>query len=88
MNALLSLDLKKVIKSRTIWLNFVVATLLLAEANITGLQGLLPDGTYKIVAFALPMLNLWLRMGTTRGLLKDAVGVASNDDNASPKSAA
>lgn len=51
--------------SRTILANLAVATLLLVEANLQLLDGLLPVPLYKIAAFGLPVLNLWLRAITT-----------------------
>ena len=54
--------------SKTVWLNAIVASCLVAETNVASLQGLLPDNTYKIVAFALPIVNIWLRGFATQGL--------------------
>lgn len=54
--------------SKTIWVNGVIATLLLAEANIASLQGLLPDWAHKSLMFGLPIVNLWLRAFTSQGL--------------------
>lgn len=55
-------------QSKTIWINLVIASLLLAEANIESLQGLLPEWLQKSLVFALPIINVWLRVFTTQGL--------------------
>jgi hypothetical protein len=54
--------------SKTIWLNVLVATFLLAEANIGVLQGLLPDWLQRALVFGLPIVNVWLRVITTKGV--------------------
>lgn len=59
---------KKPWLSKTILLNSLVAALLLAEAKVSSLQGFLPDSKYQIVAFALPILNMLLRVYTSQGL--------------------
>ena len=66
-----NLDFQKMLHSRTMMLNALIATLLLAESNMTQLQGFLPESTYKVVAFALPFINLWLRLGTSSSLKTD-----------------
>ena len=55
-------------QSKTIWINGCIATLLLAEANIAALQGLLPEWAHKSLMFGLPVVNLWLRVFTSQGL--------------------
>lgn len=55
-------------KSKTLWFNLLAATLLLAQQNIESLSGILPDSLVKPVAFALPIINIWLRAITTHGL--------------------
>lgn len=59
---------KKPWLSKTIGLNAVVAAGLLAEANISSLQGLLPVAKYQIVAFVLPIVNMLLRAYTSQGV--------------------
>lgn len=54
--------------SKTVWFNFIVAGCLIAEGNIEQLQGLLPANTYKVIAFGLPIVNIWLRGLATQGL--------------------
>lgn len=70
---------KKWFKSRTLWFNVFVAAMLLAEQNITSLQGLLPDSFYKLAVFLVPMINMLLRVATTKGLsftpkMPDSIG--------------
>jgi hypothetical protein len=55
-------------RSRTIWLNLLVATFLLAEANLDAMQGIFPDWLQKTLVFGLPIVNLWLRFATSQGL--------------------
>jgi hypothetical protein len=59
---------KKPWLSKTIVLNAMVAAGLLAEANIAGLQGVLPASKYQIVAFVLPIVNMLLRAYTSQGV--------------------
>lgn len=59
---------KKPWLSKTILINAVVAAGLLAEANVSSLQGFLPATKYQIVAFVLPIVNMLLRAYTTKGL--------------------
>jgi hypothetical protein len=54
--------------SKTIILNAIVAAGLLAEHNISSLQGLLPPGKYEAVAFGIPIVNMLLRMYTNQGV--------------------
>lgn len=54
--------------SKTFLFNTTMALLLLAESNVSGLQGLLPPSKYQILAFVLPMVNLVLRFYTTQGI--------------------
>lgn len=61
-------EVKKPWLSKTIVINALVAALLLADANISGLQGFLPASKYQIVAFLLPIVNMLLRAYTTKGL--------------------
>jgi hypothetical protein len=55
-------------KSKTMWLNLIAATLLLAEKNIEALSGIIPVSLYKTVIFGLPIANIWLRVITSQGL--------------------
>lgn len=70
--------MKKWWKSKVVWFNLIVALLLLAEANITKLQGLLPDDKYQLAAFALPIINLFMRFLSTQGLCTKLPG--QNDE--------
>jgi hypothetical protein len=54
--------------SKTLWLNALIATFLLAESNVSALQGLLPDTLQKWLVFGLPIVNIWLRAITSQGL--------------------
>jgi hypothetical protein len=60
--------MKHWMRSKTLWVNGIVATLLLAETNIQSLQGLLPAWAHQSLIFGLPIVNMWLRMTTTQGL--------------------
>jgi hypothetical protein len=59
---------KKPWLSKTIALNALVGVALLAEENVSSLQGLLPASKYQIIAFTLPILNMLLRVYTKQGL--------------------
>lgn len=59
---------KKPWMSKTILVNTLVALLLLAEDKLSFLQGVLPASKYQIAAFALPVVNMLLRVYTTQGL--------------------
>lgn len=59
---------KSVWLSKTFLFNTAVGLLLLAEENVSGLQGLLPPSKYQILAFTLPMVNLVLRFYTKQGV--------------------
>jgi hypothetical protein len=54
--------------SKTLWLNALAASFLLAEANVRALQGLVPDTLQKWLVFGLPIANVWLRVITSQGL--------------------
>lgn len=54
--------------SKTLWLNALAATFLLAEANVSALQGLVPETLQKWLIFGLPIINVWLRVITSQGL--------------------
>lgn len=58
--------------SKTLFVNSVIAAMLLAEANISKLQGILPENKYSIVAFVLPLVNLMLRFYTSQGVVLKA----------------
>ena len=62
------LTAKKPWWSKTLLLNSLIAALLLAEANVKSLQGILPDSKYEIVAFSLPIINMLLRVYTSQGI--------------------
>lgn len=55
-------------RSKTLWVNGIVATFLLAETNIQSLQGVLPEWVHKSLIFGLPIINMWLRAVTSQGL--------------------
>lgn len=61
---------KKWWKSKTIWLNALVAILAAAADSITLLQPILPENFFPIVAFGLPLVNVLLRVITTQGVSK------------------
>lgn len=67
-NELVVPSVKSAWLSKTFLFNTTVGLLLLAEDNVSGLQGLLPPSKYQIVAFALPMVNLVLRYYTNQGV--------------------
>lgn len=56
--------------SKTIWLNALVVTLATIESSLNILQPILPVNFYAIVAFALPVLNVFLRTVTHSGVSK------------------
>ncbi|MDP2008221.1 MAG: hypothetical protein Q8K45_21325 [Rubrivivax sp.] len=55
-------------KSKTVWANALVLLLAAAETQLNVLQPLLPVNVYALVAFVLPVLNLWLRGVTALAL--------------------
>lgn len=59
---------KPPLHSRTLWLNALALAVALAEAKLQLLQGLLPVNVYVLLAFALPVLNVMLRMVTSMPL--------------------
>lgn len=61
-------DQKPWYKSRTLFLNSVVAGLVALEAGTGMLQPHLPVNVYTAVAVGLPILNAMLRVLTTHGL--------------------
>lgn len=59
---------KKWWQSKTLWVNAIVASLVALE-GVTGLmQPHLPVNLYAAVAVALPVLNAFLRVVTTKGV--------------------
>jgi hypothetical protein len=66
-------------QSKTLWLNGLVAMLLLAEKNITALQGALPDHVVRELIFFLPIMNMWLRLVT-----KDALSITPIPPSTTP----
>jgi hypothetical protein len=57
-------------KSWTIWFNVVSLVLIAVEQNLHFLRELLPPTVYGICAFALPVINVLLRMRTNTGVAK------------------
>ncbi len=55
-------------KSKTLWVNIVVAVLASLEATTGLLQPYLPQHWYVAVAVGLPVANVVLRIITTQGL--------------------
>ncbi len=55
-------------KSKTLWINIVVAVLASLEATTGLLQPYLPQHWYVAVAVGLPVANVVLRIITTQGL--------------------
>jgi hypothetical protein len=55
-------------KSKTLWVNIIVAVLATLEASTGLLQPYLPDHWYVAVAVGLPIINVVLRIITTQGL--------------------
>lgn len=57
-------------KSKTLWVNSIVAGLVALEDNTNLLQPFLPVHFYTAVAVGLPVVNAVLRIVTTQGLSK------------------
>ena len=55
-------------KSKTLWVNIIVAVLASLEATTGLLQPYLPQPWYVVVAVGLPIINVVLRIVTTQGL--------------------
>jgi len=55
-------------KSKTLWVNVIVAVLASLEATTGLLQPYLPEHWYVVVAVGLPVINVVLRIVTTQGL--------------------
>jgi hypothetical protein len=55
-------------KSKTLWVNIIVAVLATLEASTGLLQPYLPNHWYVVVAVGLPIINVVLRIITTQGL--------------------
>jgi hypothetical protein len=55
-------------KSKTLWVNIIVAVLASLEATTGLLQPYLPEHWYVVVAVGLPVINVVLRIVTTQGL--------------------
>lgn len=55
-------------KSKTLWVNIIVAVLASLEATTGLLQPYLPQHWYVVVAVGLPVINVVLRIVTTQGL--------------------
>lgn len=71
--------MKKWWKSKVVWFNFIVTVLLLAEANVEKLRGLLPDDKYQLAAFGLPIINLVMRFISTQGLCTKLPGQSEEE---------
>jgi hypothetical protein len=55
-------------KSKTMWVNIIVAVMASLEATTGLLQPYLPEHWYVVVAVGLPVINVVLRIVTTQGL--------------------
>ena len=55
-------------KSKTLWVNLLVAVLASFEATTGLLRPYLPEHWYVAVAVGLPVINVVLRIVTTQGL--------------------
>lgn len=62
--------MKKWWKSRVIWFNIIVASLVALEASFSALQGFLPADVYAIAVPVLAIGNAILRIVTTQGISK------------------
>lgn len=61
--------LKGSIKSKTMWFNTILGTLLAAEGSIALLQPVLGDSAFGIVSFTLTVGNMFLRGMTNKALV-------------------
>jgi len=61
-------DAKPWYLSKTLWVNAIVLALAAAEEHMQLLQPVLPVSFYQLVAFALPVVNAFLRVITTKGV--------------------
>lgn len=59
---------KKWYHSKTMLFNLLVASMLLIEQNLNFLQPLLPINIYALLSFVVPLVNMWLRIITTKGI--------------------
>ena len=59
---------KKWYRSKTIWFNAAAASLLLVEQNLSVLQPLIPLNIYTVATVVIPIVNVWLRVITTKGI--------------------
>lgn len=55
-------------KSKTLWVNLIVAILAVIEANTGLLQPFIPADIYVLIAIGLPLVNAFLRVITTQQL--------------------
>lgn len=55
-------------KSKTLWVNAIVAMLVALEAGTGVLQPMLPVNLYTVLAVGLPIVNALLRVITTVGV--------------------
>lgn len=58
--------MKKWYKSKTIWVNAIVAALVALEAVTGVLKGVVADNFYVAIAVGLPVINAMLRIITTQ----------------------
>ena len=59
---------KKWYQSKTIWFNATAASLLLIEQNLPILQPLIPLNIYTVATVVIPIVNVWLRVITAKGV--------------------
>lgn len=57
-------------KSKTLWVNAAVLGLAAVEANLRLLEPAIGVDIYRLLAFALPVVNAMLRFVTTEGLAR------------------
>lgn len=60
--------MKEWYKSKTLWVNAIAAMLVAFEASSGMLQPYLPGNFYAMLAVALPVINAFLRVVTTKAL--------------------
>lgn len=59
---------KKWYHSKIIWFNATAASLLLVEQNLPILQPLIPLNIYTVATVVIPIVNVWLRVITAKGV--------------------
>lgn len=55
-------------QSKTLWFNVIAVMLAAAETQLNLIQPMLPVSVYTLMAFALPVVNMGLRLITTTAL--------------------